>query len=108
LKRVVAEAKGCAFGTGFDLLDHRGAAKLLDGGDLQQMRHLLRQWSETVDQFSGETVDLLLVKFGETPVERHAHIQIGNITFRNQYRRTEIDLRRPCVRNVAAVLAGAK
>src|SRR5262245_16188220 len=64
------------------------------------MLDLLRELAETVNQFSGKPADLMLVlDFGETPIEREAYGKIGDIVLRNEQRRTDGDLRRPTIGN---------
>src|SRR5262245_15185860 len=64
------------------------------------MLDLLRELAETVNQFSGKSVDLMLVlDLGETSIEREADRQIGNVILRNEQRRADGDLRRPTIGN---------
>src|SRR6185312_10180435 len=105
-KLVAAEGDGAALGTGVDLLDQRQAAELLDGDDLEKLFDLLRQRPETVDQFGGEAVDVLArLDRGQAAVERHAHVEIGDIGFRDEHRRADVDGGRPLVGDLLRVFA---
>src|SRR5262245_4591924 len=64
------------------------------------MLDLLRELAKTVNQFSGKSVDVMLVlDLGETSIEREAHRQIGDIVLRNKQRGADGDLRRPTIGN---------
>ena len=105
---VVAEAERGALRARIDLLHQRHAAQRLDRDDLEQVFHFVRQCAEAVDQLGGEAIDLVAVLDGREPaIERHAHIEIGHIGFRDQDRRADIDLRRPLIGKLARRLARA-
>ena len=86
-ENIVAERQHHALRPGLELLDIGAAAQRLDRHHLQQMLDLARQRAEAVDQFGGKAFDVALVlDFGEPPVEREPHRQIGDVIFRNEQR----------------------
>ena len=95
---IVAERQHDTLRSGLDLFDIGAAAERLDRHDLQEMLDLFGQRTEAVDQFGGESFDVPFVfDFGQPPVEREPHREIGDVILRNQNRRADGDLRRPAV-----------
>src|SRR4029077_213358 len=92
---------GATLGSGVDLLHTCLLGQLLDGDDLEQVPHLVRQGAKAVDQFGGEAVYVFpSLDAGQPPVERHADIEVGDIALGDQHRGAQIDSGRPLVGDI--------
>ena len=68
---VVAEGDDSALRPRIDLFDVGASAIVLDGGNLEQLAHLVRQHAETIAQLGREIVDLLVgFEVGKPAIQR--------------------------------------
>ena len=93
---IAPEGDHRALGADIDLGDIGLAAQALDRHHLEQVIGFLGQGPEPVDQFSGQGFTVFRTfGFRQPPVEGQAHVQIGDVFFRDQHGNAGIDQRRP-------------
>ena len=103
---VVAQGQHGTLGPDVDPLDTGCLAVGLDADDAQQLFGLVRQRPEPVDQLGGQGLARLGVfRIRQTAVQAQTDVQVGDIVFRDQHRRPDIDGRGPAAIDHSAALA---